>query len=104
MGVLRKYASQRNPTTPHDRFFVGLRVGKCTTQPVGINTIGAIPKKVARYLGLNDVETYTGHCFRRSSAKVLADSGAEFSVFKRHDVEGYVKWNDVTRTDKRFEA
>lgn len=91
LNIIRNYISRRNPNTPNDRFFVGYRQGKCFTQPVGINTIGAIPKRIANFLGLSEVELYTGHCFRRSSASVLAEYGTEFSVFKRHSVDGYVE-------------
>ncbi|KAJ8915302.1 hypothetical protein NQ315_014810 [Exocentrus adspersus] len=57
--------------------------GKCTVQPVGINTF-SIPKKIAAYLGLPEPNSFTGHCFRRTSATFLADSGADIQVLKRH--------------------
>lgn len=98
LEIFRKYASLRKPNTPHERFFVGYNKGKCTTQPVGVNTIGGVPKKIAIYLELKDVDGYTGHCFRRSSATLLADSGASMSTIKRHGgwksatvVEGYIE-------------
>ncbi|KAJ8909287.1 hypothetical protein NQ315_011363 [Exocentrus adspersus] len=31
-------------------------------------------------------EQYTGHCFRRSSTSILADSGADLLTIKRHGV------------------
>lgn len=76
--------SLRKPNSPPDRFFVGYRNGSCTVQPVGINTFGAIPKNIATFLGLENPKKYTGHCFRRSSATLLADSGAELTTLKRH--------------------
>lgn len=78
LALIRKYMSLRTVRV-HDRFFVGYRSGKCTSQPVGVNTIGAIPKKIAKYLGLQDVEYYTGHCFRRSSPKLLSEFGDNLS-------------------------
>lgn len=58
--------------------------GKCTIQPVGINTFGTFPKKIAKLLNLDDDHLYTGHCFRRSLATMLADSGADIHTLKRH--------------------
>ncbi|XP_037030466.1 uncharacterized protein LOC119070305 [Bradysia coprophila] len=42
LGIVRKYMLLRKSHTPHDRFFVCYRNGQCTTQAVGINTVGAI--------------------------------------------------------------
>ena len=52
-------------------------------QPMGRNTIGGTPKFIANFLGLADPERYTGHCFRRSSTTVLADSGASLTTLRR---------------------
>jgi len=52
-------------------------------QPMGRNTIAATPKFIANYLGLAEPDRYTGHCFRRSSATALADSGASLTTLKR---------------------
>ncbi|XP_037050971.1 uncharacterized protein LOC119084937 [Bradysia coprophila] len=83
LGIVRKYMLLRKSHTPHDRFFVCYRNGQCTTQAVGINTIGAIPKRIATFCGLDAPALYTGHCFRRSSATLLADAGADLYVIKR---------------------
>lgn len=53
-------------------------------QRIGINTFAQLPRKVVEYLQLPDVESYTGHCFRRSSAALLADSSADITTLKRH--------------------
>jgi hypothetical protein len=36
-----------------------------------MGTMGAIPKKIAIYLGLPNASEYTGHCLWRSSASLL---------------------------------
>ena len=66
--------------------------------PVGLNTIGKVPSQIAKYLNLSDPHEYTGHCFRRSSATLLANKGADFLSIKRHGgwrsstvAEGYVE-------------
>lgn len=82
LEIVRKYMSLRNGK--NDRFFVNYRSGKCTSQPVGVNTIGAMPKKIAKYLNIPDCEQYTGLCFRHTSATLVADTGADLSVLKRH--------------------
>ena len=50
---------------------------------MGRNTIGAIPSFIASFLGLDKPDLYTGHCFRRSSATALADTGASLTTLKR---------------------
>lgn len=79
-----KYRALRPIDTPHRRFFVLYKEGKCTKQCVGINTIGKIPGNIAGYLKLPNPELFTGHCFRRSSATMLANSGSNISNIKRH--------------------
>jgi len=43
-----------------------------------------MPCKIAVYLDLQDPEMYTGHCFRRSSATMLPNSGSNITNIKRH--------------------
>lgn len=43
--IVRKYASLRPKHIDHQRFFVGYRNGKCTIQPIGVNSFGDAPKK-----------------------------------------------------------
>lgn len=96
--LFRLYAEKRAAGTDHSRFFVSYRHGKCTKQAMGINTIAKLPRMIAEHLKLPSPEQYTGHCFRRSSASLLADSGVDISVLKRHGgwksstvAEGYVE-------------
>lgn len=42
-----------------------------------------MPKEIAKFLQLEDPESYTGHSLRRSSATVVADSGAGIDLLKR---------------------
>jgi hypothetical protein len=46
LDLFRKYMDLRPSQTKHDRFFLTYRGGKCTQQPVGVNTIGGIPKNI----------------------------------------------------------
>ena len=55
-------------------------------------------RKLHIFLGLQESECFTGHSFRVTSATVLADSGANNLVLKRHGrwksdaiAEGYVR-------------
>ncbi|KAJ8914029.1 hypothetical protein NQ315_012053 [Exocentrus adspersus] len=96
--VCRKYMALRKPETTHSRFFVRYEKSQCTVQAIGKNTFGKIPQKVAEYLNLPNSTLYTGHCFRRTSASLLADSGASIDVLKRHGgwksasvAEGYIE-------------
>ncbi|XP_033208131.1 uncharacterized protein LOC117167365 [Belonocnema kinseyi] len=43
-----------------------------------------MPKIIASFLGLADPRLYTGHSFRRTSATLLVDSGADLTTLKRH--------------------
>lgn len=57
-----------------------------------------ICRDIAQYLNLPDANLYTGHAFRRTSATLLADSGADITTLKRHGgwrssnvAEGYIE-------------
>ncbi|KAJ4444566.1 hypothetical protein ANN_06361 [Periplaneta americana] len=43
-----------------------------------------MPKLIVEFLKLPLPESYTGHCFRRSTASLLANSGADLLTIKRH--------------------
>lgn len=94
----KKYIAVRPKSANHLRFFLSYKKGKCSMQPVGKNTMGKLPSVVAKYLKLPNPEGYTGHCFRRSSATLLADSGADLLAVKLHGgwrsssvAEGYIE-------------
>lgn len=60
-----------------------MRLGKITKQPFGHNAIAQFPKKIAAFLRLKNIETFTGHCFRRTAATLLANSGGDVLQLKR---------------------
>ncbi|KAJ8976506.1 hypothetical protein NQ317_005464 [Molorchus minor] len=84
LEIYRKYASLRPQGTDHRRFFVYYKNNKCSRQVVGKNMFGQIPFKIATYLKLPNAREYTGHCFRRSSATLLADAPENITNIKRH--------------------
>lgn len=83
LDIIRKYIALRPSTVTHNKFFVNYRHQKCTCQPVGINTIYKTPSKIAEFLKLPNPAMYTGHCFRRTSATLLANRGADLVKIKR---------------------
>ncbi|XP_008217133.1 dihydrolipoyllysine-residue acetyltransferase component 2 of pyruvate dehydrogenase complex, mitochondrial isoform X1 [Nasonia vitripennis] len=78
--IVKRYLDLRPSSVPSDRFFLAYKNGKCSQQPVGKNKLGSMAKEVATYLNLPDANQYTGHCFRRTSASVLIDSGANMTA------------------------
>ncbi|KAB0804221.1 hypothetical protein PPYR_01191 [Photinus pyralis] len=89
--LYRKYAALRPKGKKERRFFLSYRNCRCTAQPVGKNTFGCIPSKVAKYLGYADAKDYTSHCLRRTSATLLVNAGADMLTLKRHG-----KWESDT--------
>ncbi|KAJ8912681.1 hypothetical protein NQ315_011041 [Exocentrus adspersus] len=73
----RKYVNLWPPRTEHLRFFLTYRHGKCISLNAGHHTIGAVPKQIAKCLGLKEPELYTGHCFRRTGASMVVDAGGD---------------------------
>jgi hypothetical protein len=59
-----------------------VRFKKITKQPYGHNSISNFPQKIASYLKLSNVTTFTGHCFRRTAATLLADNGGDVLQLK----------------------
>ena len=96
-SICKKYMQSRPADCSTDRFFCKYSKGKYIQQPIGINTFGALPKQIASYLNLADSDRYTGHSFRRTSATLLVDAGADITALKRHGgwksttvAEGYI--------------
>lgn len=96
--IFKKYWSLRPPNAEISNFFLNYQKGRCTKQIIGINKFGSMPKQVATFLKLQNPEQYTGHCFRRTSATMLVDAGADITTLKRHGgwksttvAEGYIE-------------
>lgn len=83
-AVVQKYYALRPVDVKTDRFFFNYKNCKCTKQVIGRHKIAQMPKIIATYLELPHPEQFTGHCFRRSSATILADTGANLITLKRH--------------------
>jgi len=81
--IYKKYVALRPSDVESKRFFFNFKKGKCSKQVIGINTIANFPKIVATYLKLEKPENYTSHTFRRTSATLLADSGASILDIQR---------------------
>ena len=58
------------------------KIGKGTNRPIGVNIISVYAKNLADTLSLSG--NFTSHCFRRSSATIAADAGADMMSIKRH--------------------
>ena len=87
-----------------ERFFRKMIKGRITQGVIGENMIAKIGEDVARWLGYSpeDAKKYTSHCFRRSAATMLVESGVSHNVLKiaggwRSDkaCEGYI--NDSSK-------
>lgn len=96
--IVKKYQALRPIQVGTNRLFLNYQNGKCTNQVIGKNQFGHMPQQTAQYLGLPNPMEYNGHSFRRTSATLLADSGANITTLKRHGgcksdkiVEGYIE-------------
>lgn len=58
--------------------------GKPTRQPIGINTMGTLPRFIAHFLDLTNVDEFSGHSFRRTSATLLSEQGVSLVELKQH--------------------
>lgn len=65
---VEEYQNLRPKGVSLDRYFLNYQKGKCTNA----------------FLNLPDVDTYTGHCFRKTSATLLVEGGADITTLKRH--------------------
>lgn len=83
-AVVQKYYALRPVDVKTDRFFLNYKNCKCTKQVMGRHKIAQMPKIIATYLEVPHPEQFTGHCFRRSSATILANTGANLITLKRH--------------------
>ncbi|XP_043267093.1 uncharacterized protein [Venturia canescens] len=96
--TVKKYISLGPSDKFSDRFFIKYAEGKCFRTAIGKHKIGEVPEKIASYLNLPNPKKYTGHSFRRTSATLLSDSGANMQMVKqlgrwRSDIiaQGYIE-------------
>lgn len=83
--IVRKYINLRPRMASIDRFFLQYRDGKCTNRVIGKNTVGKIPKEIAKFLKLPESEAYTGFSLRRASI-ILGDIviGSETHIKRKY--------------------
>jgi hypothetical protein len=79
---------------------------KATLNPMGVNNIGSVPCEIATFLELDNPKQYTGHCFRRTSATLIADSGSILVTLQRAGgwrsqtvAEGYIAESLSSKND-----
>ncbi|KAJ8985530.1 hypothetical protein NQ317_019913 [Molorchus minor] len=108
-SVAGKYSENalRPAHVNHQSLFIKYTSNKYTIQPVGINIFGKMPTDIPRFLKLPNSEFYTGHCCRRTSASLLADSGGNLCTINRYGgwksssfAEGYLE--DSLENKKRI--
>lgn len=68
---------------------------KFSRQPMERNVIAAVQKFIATFLNLEKSQQCTGHCFRRSPATVLVDSGASMTTIKHQ-----FRWKSSTVAER----
>jgi integrase len=79
LRTYRKYLALRPKNFNERRLFIKYQDGVCHRQVVGIHKISSVPQEVAKYLNLENVNEYSGHCLRRTSATLLVDSGGDIT-------------------------
>jgi integrase len=60
-----------------------------------VNSLAFAGKDIASWLKLPDSDTYTGHCWRRTSATALVDAGASTEELKTHG-----RWQFVSTAEE----
>ena len=83
---------------PGELFRTVMKGGNHSRAPMGYNYLAKIPKEVACALNLENMDMYSGHSFRRSSATHAADEGASSVEMRR-----YYNWKDDTIANKYIE-
>jgi integrase len=54
-----------------------------SNSPIGKNILSAFPSRIAQILGLPNFSTYTGHCWRRTTATIAAGKGMTIPQIKQ---------------------
>ena len=58
------------------------KAGKLSQQPIGVNSMAAIPRFIATFVELPNVDEFSGHSFRRST--LLSEKGMSLLELKQH--------------------
>lgn len=66
--------------------------------PIGVNTMGVIPREIAKFHNLPNIQEYSGHSFRRTSATVLSEKGIGLLELKQHG-----RWKSSTVAERYVE-
>lgn len=72
--ICKKYINLRPQNAKTTSFFLNYQNGKCGSQTIGVNTLGAMGKTIAKFLNLPNPHNYTGRSFLRSSTIVLEEN------------------------------
>lgn len=81
VALFKVYVLGQHPR--HGRFWRHWRWEKWTSLPVGHNPLSETPRRIAEWLGKENLDTFTGHCFRRSSATAYANATGDKVGLKR---------------------
>jgi integrase len=99
----RKYLQLRPENAP-SRLFLYFKGGRCTRQPIGINTIAKYPKMIAEFLDLPHPEKFTSHAIRRTAATWMSNNGVGLINLKRFGgwrsdtaAQGYIAESDCNK-------
>ena len=84
VALIRQYIGCFQDADREGRFFRRLsKAMKATRNPMGVNNIGSVPCEIATFLQLENPKQYTGHCLRKTSATLIADSGSSLATLQR---------------------
>lgn len=94
-------AEARNVNSPHENLFKNVRSNKhkelyLTKQNIGKRTLSEYGQKIAEFLQLENPEAYTGHCFRRTAATLMANNGGNAIGMKQ-----FFRWSS-TKTASEY--
>lgn len=81
VDLFQQYIQAQNPQA--GRFWRHWRNDRWTSLVVGHNPLAETSRIIATWLEKDDVDSYTGHCFRRSSATAYANSTGSLLGLKR---------------------
>jgi hypothetical protein len=81
VSIIRQYCDFFTESERTGRLFRYLNSGRSTNRPIGKNKLSKYPQDVAKFLGL-DPTGYSGHCWRRTGATILAEADVSLIQLK----------------------